>query len=136
MLVPFLPGFSKSDFELAGLDLCDHRLAYARPPRKRSLSQPSALSQIRDLVFDQNLSQFVFHLAPQAEFVYLSFEQSQPRISRTHFRASFNLTRIRRSTFRGVSSRFFTYPPRRTAGQRGKTPRHVRTLGPPPPESE
>src|SRR5581483_613498 len=61
--------------QLPGFDLGDHRLAHACSLGERSLSEAATLAQGRDLLFDQNLSQFIFDFAPNTKLVDLPIEQ-------------------------------------------------------------
>ncbi len=67
-------GLQSKIAQFAGFDSGDHRLADTRTPRKRRLREPPALAQLRNLVLDHDLGQFLFDLLMQTEFIDFSFE--------------------------------------------------------------
>jgi hypothetical protein len=60
--------------KLAGLNLCDHRLADSRARGKRCLRKPLLPPQVGDFVLNQDLSEFIFYLASKPEFIDLFVE--------------------------------------------------------------
>jgi hypothetical protein len=49
------------------------------------LSKTPAPAQVRDLVLDQDLSEFIFDLTTETKLIDLFFEQSESWISGSHF---------------------------------------------------